>query len=195
MKGPSPMNYSNQIAIILLILAGLYLGINAITNKNYLIEVLAKVSPNNHRLIIRFIYVLFGLASIYLLTINPTYTFLPFLDKTVLPPSLLLLSEQADTNAEIKVHAPDAIKVAYWAAQQDKGKVIDDPYDAYSSYENIGVAAVKDEYAILKLKCPSKYKVGKPKVELPRHLHFRMIFANGVLSEVKTVSLEKNCGK
>jgi len=195
MKGPSPMNYSNQLAMIILILAGLYLGINAVTNKNYLMEVLARTLPNNHRMIIRVIYIIFGLASLYLLIIKPFYTFLPFLDKTVLPPSLLLLSEQANTNAEIKVYAPGAIKVAYWAAQQDMKNIINDPYKAYGTYENVGVAVVKDGYALLKLKCPSKYKVGKRKVELPRHVHYRMIYENGVLSEVKTASVEKICAK
>jgi uncharacterized membrane protein YuzA (DUF378 family) len=189
------MNYSDQIAMIVLILSGLYLGINAVTNKNYFIEVLAKTLPNKHRILLRIIYIICGLASVYLLVFSSSYTFLPFLNKTVLPPSLLLLSEQANTNAKIRVHAPGAIKVAYWAAQQDVKKIIDDPYKAYGTYENVGVAAVKDEYALLKLKCPSKYKVGKTKVELPRHVHYRMIYANGVLSEVKTVSVEKNCAK
>jgi uncharacterized membrane protein YuzA (DUF378 family) len=195
MNGPSPINYSNKTALIILILAGFYLGIIAITNKNYLIEILSRTSPNNYKLIIRFIYVVFGLASLYLLVVNPLYTFLPFLDKTVLPPSLLLLSEQADTNTQIKVYAPGAIKVAYWAAKEDKNEIIDNPYDAYSSYENVGVALVKDEYATLKLKCPSKYKVVNSTLLLPQHVHFRMIYENGVLSEVKTMNLEKNCSK
>jgi uncharacterized membrane protein YuzA (DUF378 family) len=192
---PSPMNYTHQMAILIVIIAGLYLGLNAVANKNFLMEVLVKVSPNSYKTIIRIIYLIFGIAAIYLVAFTPSHTFLTFLDKTVLPPSLLLLSEQANTNAEVKVDAPGAIKVVYWAAQEDKNTVIEDPYEAYASYENIGIAAVKDNSATLKLKCPSKYKVGKPKMTLPRHVHFRLVYANGVLSEVRTLSLEKQCSK
>ncbi len=192
---PSPMNYTHQMAILIVIIAGLYLGLNAVANKNFLMEVLVKVSPDSYKTIIRIIYLIFGIAAIYLVAFTPSHTFLTFLDKTVLPPSLLLLSEQANTNAEVKVDAPGAIKVVYWAAQEEKNKVIEDPYEAYGSYENIGIAAVKDNSATLKLKCPSKYKVGKPKMTLPRHVHFRLVYANGVLSEVRTLSLEKQCSK
>jgi uncharacterized membrane protein YuzA (DUF378 family) len=193
MNGPSPMNYTHQISILIVIIAGLYLGLNAVANKNFLIDVLVKASPNNYRTIVRVLYFIFGIAALYLVAFTPSYTFLPFLDKTVLPPSLLLLSEQANTNAEVKVEAPGAVKVVYWAAQEDNKKIIEDPYEAYGSYENIGVAAVKNNSATLKLKCPNKYKVGKPKITLPRHVHFRLVYENGVLSEVKTVSLEKQC--
>ncbi len=192
---PSPMNYTHQMAILIVIIAGLYLGLNAIANKNFLMEILIKVYPISYKTIIRILYLIFGIAALYLIAFTPSYTFLPFLDKTVLPPSLLLLSEQANTNAEVKVDAKGAIKVVYWAAQKDNNKIIEDPYEAYGSYENIGIAAVKDNSATLKLKCPSKYKVGKPKMTLPRHVHFRLVYANGVLSEVRTLSLEKQCSK
>ena len=194
MNGPSPMNYTHQVSILVVIIAGLYLGLNAIANKNFLMEVLVKVTPKNYRTIIRILYLIFGIAALYLVAFTPSYTFLPFLDKTVLPPSLLLLSEQANTNAEVKVEAPNAIKVVYWAAEEDEKKIIEDPYKAYGKYENIGVAAVKSNVAILKLKCPTQYKVGVPKTTLPRHIHFRLVYENGVLSEVKTISLEKQCG-
>jgi uncharacterized membrane protein YuzA (DUF378 family) len=193
MKGPSPMNYPHQFSILIVIIAGLYLGLNAIANRNFLMEVLIKVSPQSYKMIIRVIYLLFGIAALYLVAFTPSYTFLPFLDKTVLPPSLLLLSEQANTNAEVKVEAPNAVKVVYWAAQGDTNKIIDDPYKAYNAYENVGVAAVKNDVATLKLKCPTKYKVGSPKTTLPRHVHFRLVYENGVLSEVKTLNLEKQC--
>ena len=66
---------------------------------------------------------------------------------------------------------------------------------AYESYENIGVAAVVNGKATLKLKCPTEYKVQKGMIKLPRHVHYRLIYANGVVSEVKTVKLENQCNK
>ena len=190
---PSPLNYIQSATTLLLILAGLYLGITVLLNKNYLSIGLQKVSPNNFQVIIKVICVIIGLAAVYQLVLTPSHTFLTFLDRTVLPPSILLLSEQKDTNVEVNIDAPDAIKVVYWAAKEDNGKVIQDPQDAYGDFENVGIAAVKKDKAILKLKCPTSYKVMKGRKQLPKHVHFRLIYANGVLSEIRTLKLDNQC--
>lgn len=190
-KEVSPLNNIQLVTTILLIVGGLYLGINAILNKNYLSAGLRHVAPNKYLLILKIIYVIIGLAAVYQIFLTPSRTFLPFLDKTVMPPSLLLLSEQADSNLKLKIHADGASKVMYWAANEDKGKIVNDPLDAYDDYENIGISAVKNGIAILKLKCPTAYKV-KNKV-LPKHLHYRLIYANGVISDIKTVKLTEYC--
>jgi hypothetical protein len=190
---PSPINYIQTTTTIVLILTGLYLAITVLLNKNYLSIGLQKISPNNFHIIIKVICVIIGLAAIYQLVLTPSHTFLTFLDRTVLPPSILLLSEQKDTNVEIKIDAPGAIKVVYWAAKEDDGKVIMDPQDAYGDYENVGISAVKKDRAILKLKCPTTYKVMKGRKQLPKHVHFRLIYANGVLSEVRTLKLDTQC--
>jgi uncharacterized membrane protein YuzA (DUF378 family) len=187
----SPLNNLQLITTILLIFGGLYLGINALLNKNYLSVGLQHITPNKYLLILKIIYVIIGLAAVYQMFLTPSRTFLTFLDKTVMPPSLLLLSEQADTNLKLKIHADGAIKVMYWAANEDHGKIINNPQDAYDDYENIGISAVKNGVAILKLKCPTAYKV-KNKV-LPKHLHYRLVYANGVISDIKTVKLTEYC--
>jgi hypothetical protein len=107
-------------------------------------------------------------------------------------PIIMLLSEQANTNVELKIDAPrDAIKVVYWAARSDTGKVIDNPQDGYNKFENYGIAEVKNNVAILKLNCPNSYKVGKKfKKQLPKHVHTRFVYENGVLSEVNTIKLD-----
>jgi uncharacterized membrane protein YuzA (DUF378 family) len=191
MSEPSPLNYYRLVSLIFLILAGLYLGMSAVLNKNYVAEMLYKISPTKYSRILKVLYIIFGLSALYLLFANPLYTFLPFLDKTVIPPSLLLISEQANTDTEVQVYSPGAIKVVYWAAQEDKNESIADPFTAYGDYKNVGIAAVKDDYATLKLKFPTKYKVGKFNRELTHHLHFRFVYSNGVLSEVKTLKLDK----
>jgi hypothetical protein len=190
---PSPINYIQTTTTIVLILTGLYLAITVLLNKNYLSIGLQKISPNNFHIIIKVICVIIGLAAVYQLILTPSHTFLTFLDRTVLPPSILLLSEQKDTNVEIKIDAPGAIKVVYWAAKEDDGKVIMDPQDAYGDFENVGISAVKKDRAILKLKCPTSYKVMKGRKQLPKHVHFRLIYANGVLSEVRTLKLDSQC--
>ncbi len=179
----SPLNYFYVIAIIFVLLASLKAGYHGLCTKT-------KLST-----IKRIFLLLVGISALYLIFAPHVRTFLPFLGKTVFPPSLILLSEQANTNATVKVEANGAEKVAYWAAHPDHGYVEEDPFNAYSKYENIGVAAVKDGHAILKLRCPTEYKVYNGMVKLPKHVHYRLIYSNGVVSEVKTIKLEKQCEK
>jgi hypothetical protein len=177
----SPLNYLYVIAITFVIIASLKAGYYGICTKT-------KLST-----IKRVFLLIVGASAIYLLFAPNVRTFLPFLGKTVFPPSLLLLSEQAGTNATVIVNAPGAVKVAYWAAHADNGEVESDPMKAYDSYENIGVASVVDGKATLKLKCPTEYKVQKGMIKLPRHVHYRLIYDNGVISEVFTSKLEEQC--
>jgi uncharacterized membrane protein YuzA (DUF378 family) len=190
-SGISPLNKYQMVSTILVIISALYLGICALTNRNFVTMILDKIVPSQKELILKILYIVFGLAAVYLI-FSPSHTFLPFLDKTVMPPSIMVLSEQGNTNVELKIHAPEeAIKVVYWAARPDTGKIINNPYDAYDKFENYGIAAVKDGKAILKLNCPNSYKVGKHmKKQLPKHVHMRFVYENGVLSEVVTQKLD-----
>ena len=177
----SPLNYLYVIAITFVLLASLKAGYYGVCSKMHMST--AK----------RVFLLIVGASALYLLFAPNVRTFLPFLGKTVFPPSLLLLSEQAETNATVIVKADNAEKVAYWAAHQDEGEVESDPMKAYDSYENIGVAAVVDGKATLKLKCPTEYKVQKGMIKLPKHVHYRLIYSNGVISEVLTAKLEEQC--
>ena len=190
---PSPLNRGYLISIIVLIILGLNIGLSGLLNTNLLLTGLTKLTTNPT--IIRAVYIVIGLIAIYLLFFVDYHTLLPFLDKTVLPPSILLLSEQPNTNVNIEINANDAVKVVYWAAHADTGKVENDPWTAYNNYENVGIAAVKNGIALLKLKCPTSYKVKgvAGKRTLPKHLHYRLVYDNGVLSEIKTVKLNNKC--
>jgi len=187
---PSPLNRAYLICLVILLIVALNIGLTGVFNKNLLLTGLTKLTTNPA--IIRAVYIVIGLIAIYLIFFVDYHTFLPFLDKTVLPPSVLLLSERPDTNVELEINGEGAVKVVYWAAQPDKGQVIDDPYTAYGDYENVGIAKVENGRATLKLKCPTAYKVKHSKV-LPKHLHYRLIYDNGVLSEVRTVKLNDKC--
>jgi uncharacterized membrane protein YuzA (DUF378 family) len=194
-KSPSPLNRSYLFALVVVLISAAYLGIIGILNYNPLEILLSKgLTPLNSNRTLRILYIIFGICAIYLTFLTKYHTFLPFLDKTVLPPSVLLLSEQANTNTQVTINARGAIKVVYWAAHSDENIVEDTPSDAYDKFENIGIAAVVDHKATLKLKCPTAYKVGRFKNRtLPKHVHYRLIYANGVLSEVHTLKLEKQC--
>ena len=190
MHGPSPLNKNYLVSILVLIIVGVNIGLTGVLNRNLLLEGLLLLTKNSA--VIRAVYIIIGLVAVYLLFFVDYHTLLPFLDKTVLPPSVLLLSERPDTNVELEINGEGAVKVVYWAAQPDKGQVIDDPYTAYGDYENVGIAKVENGRATLKLKCPTAYKVKHSKV-LPKHLHYRLIYDNGVLSEVRTVKLNDKC--
>jgi len=187
----SPINNGYLTSIIILILASIHLGVIGAMEKDYLSMLLNYLAPVYGRNILRCVYVVVGLVGLYMALGVNYHTFLPFLDKTVLPPSVLLLSEQSDTNVKLEVNGDDAIKVVYWAAHSDNGVIEENPKDAYAGFENVGISAVVNGKATLKLKCPTKYKAMK-KV-LPKHVHYRLIYENGVLSEVRTLKLTKYC--
>jgi uncharacterized membrane protein YuzA (DUF378 family) len=187
-KLPSPLNKNYLAALIIVLIGAIHLLLLGIFNKNYVEQSLRYVVKHNSITVIRLLYIVIGAAALYIIFLTKSRPFLPFLDTTVMPPSLILLSEQADTNQTIIVNAPDAIKVMYWAANKDDKVIEDNPYDAYANFENIGVASVKDDKATLKLKCPTQYKVGK-KI-LPKHVHYRLIYENGVISDIKTLNIK-----
>ena len=87
----------------------------------------------------------------------------------------------------------DGTKIIYWAANStDSSKIIEDPFEAYKSFNNVGVSVVKHGKADVRIYCPDKYKVKKVfnKI-LERHFHYRIIFKDsGFLSPVMTVNIK-----
>jgi hypothetical protein len=65
--------------------------------------------------------------------------------------------------------------------------------EAYKHTENVGVSQVLDGKATLHFLCPSQYNVGSSlfKRTLKKHVHYRMAYANGWLSDVQTLNV--NC--
>ena len=126
-------------------------------------------------------------------------TYLPFLAPTVFPPSLVKEPGQPATDhtdhtdhnvhATLKVDAPDGTKVAYWAALPANG-VQQTPRIAYEDFSNAGVALVSGGEADVSFFCPAKYVVPWGKT-LDRHIHYRVLHANGMMSGVKTTYV--NC--
>jgi hypothetical protein len=123
------------------------------------------------------------IASVYLISDRTTY--LPFLGEAVLPGSLIRDDQEpADATIEVEVHAePGATKVAYWASDVGTG-VKKNPWIAYGTYTNSGVAQVRGGKATLRLRCPAIYTV-RGKV-LPRHVHYRSVFPSGIVGKIET---------
>ena len=123
-------------------------------------------------------------AAVYLGSSRDFY--MPFLGPNVVPSSLLQIGTPTDATVALTVVAPPgATHVMYWAAQASL-LTSSDPTKAYGAFSNSGVVPVAGGRATLRLACPGTYQVGMIKKVLPRHVHFRYVFKNGMVSSVKT---------
>lgn len=127
------------------------------------------------------ILITLALASTLVLALRRD-TYLPFLGKAAMPLGMLQTSFPAMADAKIAVRAPGATHVIYWAAERDAP----DPYTAYAETSNGGLAAVIGGRATLKFKTPGQYSVGRV---LPRHVHWRAVYPNGMVSRVETTDV------
>lgn len=134
----------------------------------------------------KFIYILIGISALYLLFNRDTY--LPFLGWSAFPGHTLQVSSSDKANLSIRVPAyENAVKVVYWAANPGK-KIINNPITAYTDTSNFGVSEVEqDGTAILYFQCPQQYKVCGH--TLDKHIHYRSIMNDGMLSPVETVNI------
>jgi uncharacterized membrane protein YuzA (DUF378 family) len=139
----------------------------------------------------RIIYIIVGIAALFLMFNRNFY--LPFLGKSVVPCSFLIPDKVPD-NADISVQVtvkPNS-KVIYWASETDANKelVKDDPWSAYTKFENAGVVTSDSTgKAILKVRNPTKYKVPGLVMNktLDKHIHYRVCGDNySMLSQVET---------
>lgn len=122
-------------------------------------------------------------------------TFLPFLGTAYVPNTLLSVPKypygaNISYNIDMKDYA-EGTSVIYWAASKTD-KIIEDPYEAYKKFENVGVTTVKDGVAEVRIFCPDKYKVKKLFTKtLEKHFHYRIVFKEtGFLSPVMTVKVD-----
>jgi len=176
----------------LVIIGGLNLGLYGSLG----INVIEKINLSDSKVMSNIIFIVIGLAALYLAIKRDTY--LPFLGKSAFPGPILNDYHNFDTlTKQIKITDPDAIKVVYWAAGEGQ-TVADSPEDAYtkSNFENSGVVPIettqnKERVATIYFKCPRQYKVMNGLKTLPRHIHYRLIYGNGLLSEVNTINIDK----
>ena len=182
--------YIYLICVILLLIGGLNWGLIGTFNLN-IVHIINKHTFNSP-IFENIIYTTVGIAAIYLSSKKSFY--LPFLGKTILPTSIIKTMNNAGANISITVDAPHADTVIYWAANPLSDNQIDGSkyaMDAYNKYTNSGVAPVISGKAELKVSCPQKYWVNKwgIKKTLPKHVHYRLVYPSGWVSEVKTKKL------
>ena len=148
---------------------------------------------DNYNIVLR-IFVIFIIASAVIMIMKKE-TFLPFLGLAHLP-NTLIAEEKIPKGAnlsysiDMKEYEEGTI-IIYWAANKTD-KIIEDPYEAYKNYNNVGVSKVKDGKAEVRIFCPDKYKVKKVFNQLlERHFHYRIVYKDtGFLSPVMTVKVD-----
>lgn len=113
-------------------------------------------------------------------------SYLPFLGEAAFPLSMIALSTPKNTSLSVQVSVPPgASHVVYWASESSTA-MSSSPRDAYGTFGNAGVvAANSDGTATLPLRCPGDYKV-PVRGALPKHVHFRGIYPEGILGRVQT---------
>lgn len=171
------------ITLFFVVIGALHLGIIGIFQFN----VIQWVSEYTHVLILPIMYILIGISAIIHVFSRDYY--LRFLGETAYPCGSLKVKipERADTFVTVKVQP--FVNVVYWAAEPNK-KAIDNPWIAYSEYENTGVAHANDKgEAVLAVRKPASYKVshGFFERELPPHIHYRTCTMSGMLDRVETI--------
>jgi uncharacterized membrane protein YuzA (DUF378 family) len=131
----------------------------------------------------KIIYIVVAIAGI-MLAINRN-TWLPFLGKSVLPPTLVPLISNANANIQLPIKTKPNSKIAYWAAFN---KSMDqDVITAYADYSNSGVV-MSDENgnAVLSIKEGAEYIVPSGKT-IRRHVHYRIIEPDAMMGKVMTI--------
>jgi len=125
------------------------------------------------------------LNAIYLAVHRDTW--LPFLGEAAFPPALLRPAQAPGADTAVSVAVPPNTRyVAYWAASP--GADFASPRTAYASSTNAGVAVPEAGRAALSVACPGAYRVPL-RGKLPKHLHYRFVGADGMMSAVHTRTL------
>ena len=165
----------------------LALGVSLLEMTGVVKDTFSAQHPDAHRAILAVVII----AFVYLATRRDTY--LPFLGPAALPPSVMPITAPISANAPgaltLSLDAdPTADKVVWWAANpaELKDGIGAHPREAYNGFKNAGVAAVVDGKASITLLCPQRYRVPMSSDPLPKHVHYREVFDNGMLGAVKT---------
>ena len=130
-----------------------------------------------------YVYIIISLCGIYLAFQRSTW--LPFLSKSVFPPSLVPLKEKKG-NTNLKIIVEPNVKVAYWATNPGSNPNID-VFDAYGKFENSGVVLSNDKgEAILSFDKGSEYNVPSGR-HLKSHVHYRTVPSSAMMGDIHTL--------
>ena len=177
--------FRQKMAMILVILGALNWGLTALNfNVVKFFSLQINTLFNTNIPLDKVIYLIIAVASFQLMKRD---VFLPFLGKTVIPPSVIPLKKNKYQTDTVKIHVKPNSKVIYWAAKKlDSNK--HNVWKAYDDYSNSGVVmSDKNGVAILKLQKGSGYVVPWGNKQIPPHVHYRIELKPGKLSRIETI--------
>jgi uncharacterized membrane protein YuzA (DUF378 family) len=171
------------VAMVLVMIGAVNVGILMVTKMNPIQSLLGLTLS-------RIVYCVIGLAVLYVIFQRKTY--LPFLDETVIPCSVLQeqVPDNADTDVAVHGLVPGA-KVLYWASEPatDGLARIKDWRKAYLEFANAGVAVVDEGgHVVLRIRKPQPYVVPL-KGRIETHVHWRTCGDAGFLGPVETTAI------
>lgn len=124
-------------------------------------------------------------------------TYLPFLGPAALPGTLLKGPTPQSGDVPVEISVPSGkgyTRVVFWAASKadtKKKDVIPNVTDAYASFENAGIANITGDSVKVYVHCPTAYTVGgMVSKTLDKHVHYRFVGADGMLSRVHTKTVQ-----
>jgi hypothetical protein len=107
-----------------------------------------------------------------------------------MPPSIFDNKVNKNNDKTISIELKEGKKVIYWSAKSDTtNEISKDWKEAYDKYENSGIVNIINGKAELTYSTPVQYRVGNFNRLLPRHLHYRILYEDGVLSKIHTINL------
>lgn len=183
--GKSVKIWFDLVSLFLVVLGALNWGLYGVFGFNA-VEWVAKHTSS---VVEPIVYAVIGVAAIVHM-FSRDY-FLPFLGQMAYPCGSLTPKTPYDANTSVTITVEPNVNVVYWASEPD-AKVVDNPWLAYSEYENTGVARSDEKGKVtLKVRTPSAYKVPRMGMEktLNPHIHYRTCTMSGMLSRVETVFL------
>jgi len=138
----------------------------------------------------KFIYLLIGVCTLYVMIFHYRRLYLSFLEETVMPPNVFQNKTNNNNNKKLTVDVEGGYKVIYWSAKPDvDNKIVENWKLAYDNYDNSGVVDVVNNKAELLYSTPVRYRVGMFNRLLDRHIHYRILYKDGILSKIYTVQL------
>ncbi len=154
-----------MIIISIIILGTLNYGAMSV---NYnLIELISKNFKIN---ITHILYIIIAISGLYM-ALDMT-TWLPFLGESILPSTLVPLTQPPNPDTFIKINTIPNTKIAYWASDK---KYITDVNEAYNDYKNSGVVVSDNNGdAILSIIKGDDYIVPSNKL-IKKHIHYRTL--------------------
>jgi uncharacterized membrane protein YuzA (DUF378 family) len=189
-------NYLYISSLTILLFGGLNLFLIGGIDFNLIHKIFSLIIPQHANELSKISYLIIGICTLYLLIFQQRQMFLPFLNETIMPPTIFKSQAPFFNNSRLIVDASGGYMVVYWAANPVK-KYFDNVnswQEAYDGYKNTGIVDVVNDKAELVFSIPVRYKVNmgfKTKL-LDRHIHYRILYSDGLMSKIYTKKIKND---